>query len=199
MIEINNMCSDEPYQILNQLYKAAHDAGQKNIEAIAISSFNKNENEVESRFVNLKYINDHEWIFFSNYLSPKAIQFHSHDQISALIYWGAINTQIRLKANIKKTSQEFSDFHFQNRSKEKNALAISSFQSQPIDSFAKVTENFQTTLSSMNSHPKRPEYWGGYSFIPYYFEFWEGHENRLNQRHVFSMEEGSWSESLLQP
>jgi pyridoxamine 5'-phosphate oxidase len=199
MIKINNICSDEPYQILNQLYTAAEDAGQKHIEAIAISSYNKDKNEVESRFVNLKYINNNEWIFFSNYSSPKAIQFHSHDQISALMYWGAINTQIRLKASIKKTSQEFSDFHFHNRSKEKNALAISSFQSEPIDSFALVKESFQMTLASMNSHPMRPDYWGGYSFIPYYFEFWQGHANRLNQRHVFSMEGGSWSESLIQP
>jgi pyridoxamine 5'-phosphate oxidase len=199
MIKINNICSDEPYQILNRLYQSAQDAGQKNIEAIAISSFNTDENEVESRFVNLKYINCNEWIFFSNYFSPKAIHFRSHDQISALMYWGAINTQIRLKATIQKTSQEFSDYHFQNRSREKNALAISSFQSQPVDSFALVKENFQKSLASMNSHPKRPEYWGGYSFIPYYFEFWQGHKNRLNQRHVFSMEEGSWSESLLQP
>jgi pyridoxamine 5'-phosphate oxidase len=199
MIKINNISTDYPYQIFDRCYKKANAAGQKAIEAIAISSFNVLENEVESRFVNLKYINDNEWIFFSNYLSPKAMQFQSHDQISALMYWGAINTQIRLKARIKKTSQEFSDFHFQNRSKEKNALAISSSQSKPTDSFDLVKENFQITLASMDSHPSRPEYWGGYSFIPYYFEFWEGHENRLNKRHVFSLEDGSWRETLLQP
>ena len=199
MIDISNMSSDFPYQMLDRYYLAAQVSGQKSIEAIAISSFNENENEVDSRFVNLKYINGNDWIFFSNYLSPKAIQFQSHDQISVLIYWGAINTQIRLKARIQKTSKEFSDSHFQNRSKEKNALAISSSQSKPIDSFELVKENFQTTLTSMDSQSKRPEYWGGYSFVPYYFEFWEGNENRLNKRHVFSMEEGAWKETLLQP
>ena len=127
------------------------------------------------------------------------MQFESHDQISALFHWGAINSQIRLKAKINKTSVEFSDTHFQSRTKEKNALAISSNQSQLIDSFDSVKDNFYKTLASMDSESKRPDYWGGYSFTPYYFEFWEGHENRLNQRHVFSMEEGSWSESLLQP
>jgi pyridoxamine 5'-phosphate oxidase len=199
MIQINSISSDYPYQIFDRYYTAAQAAGQKAIETIAISSFNHDEKEVESRFVNLKYINGNEWIFFSNYLSPKATQFQSHDQISALIYWGAINTQVRLKARIQQTSQEFSDSHFQSRSKEKNALAISSSQSQPIDSFSSVKENFQTTLASMNSETKRPEYWGGYSFIPYYFEFWEGHENRLNKRDVFLMEEGSWKQTLLQP
>ncbi len=199
MIEINNISADSPYQMFNRLYSEAQEADQKAIEAIAISSFNQTKNEVESRFVNLKYINDNEWIFFSNYLSPKGIQFQEHDQISALLYWGAINTQIRLKARIQKTSNKFSDAHFQKRSKEKNALAISSSQSQLIDSFDSVKNNFQTTLSSMTSKTLRPEYWGGYSFIPYYFEFWRGHENRLNKRYVFSMENNSWREKLLQP
>jgi pyridoxamine 5'-phosphate oxidase len=199
MIDLVNITSDIPHNKFLDLYNQALKKKQRGIEAIAISSYDKFSNEVESRFVNLKYIKGNEWIFFSNYLSPKAMQFESHDQISALFHWGAINSQIRLKANIEKTSFEFSDDHFQGRTKEKNALAISSNQSQPIDSFDSVKENFHTALASMDSESKRPEYWGGYSFTPYYFEFWEGHENRLNQRHIFTMEEGSWSESLLQP
>ena len=199
MIKFLNLSSEKPYLQFKSAYQAALDNGQKGIEAISVSSFNKEANEVESRFVNLKYISGNEWIFFSNYRSPKAMQFESHDQISALFHWGAINSQIRLKAKINKTSAEFSDTHFQSRTKEKNALAISSNQSQLIDSFDSVKDNFYKTLASMDSESKRPDYWGGYSFTPYYFEFWEGHENRLNQRHVFSMEEGSWSESLLQP
>ena len=66
--------------------------------------------EVEARYVNLKYIDNNEWIFFSNYLSPKANQFESHDQVSILIYWASINTQIRMKAKIFKTSSEFKRF-----------------------------------------------------------------------------------------
>ena len=104
-----------------------------------------------------------------------------------------------MRAKIKRTTDEYNQNYFFDRSEEKNALAISSNQSQLIDSFDSVKDNFYKTLASMDSESKRPDYWGGYSFTPYYFEFWEGHENRLNQRHVFSMEEGSWSESLLQP
>ena len=199
MIEFLNNISNDPYKKFEDLYKKALKNNQKGIEAIAISSYDIINAEIESRFVNLKYIDGNDWIFFSNYQSPKAAQFESHDQISALFYWGALNTQIRLKAKIKKTSSELSDSHFQSRSKEKNALAISSSQSQPTESYDSVKENFHTTLASMNSSSQRPEYWGGYSFTPYYFEFWEGHENRLNKRKIFSMEEDVWKESLLQP
>ena len=33
---------------------------------------------------------------------------------------------------------------------------------------------------------KRPEYWGGYDFIPYSFEFWTGENNRLNKENYLS-------------
>ena len=199
MINFLNSSHEKPYILFQSLYQKAIENGQKGVEAISVSSYNELLKEVEARYVNLKYIDNNEWIFFSNYLSPKANQFESHDQVSVLIYWASINTQIRMKAKIFKTSSEFSDEHFQGRTKEKNALAISSNQSQAVDSFDQVTKNFNETLEIMTSETPRPDFWGGYSFTPYYFEFWQGHENRLNKRHVFKQQDNQWSEQLLQP
>tara|TARA_Y100000741_G_scaffold172227_1_gene130494 strand:+ start:57 stop:656 length:600 start_codon:yes stop_codon:yes gene_type:complete len=199
MIKFLNLNSDKPYIHFQSLYQDALDNGQKGIEAISVSSYNQIKKEVEARYVNLKYIADNEWTFFSNYHSPKASQFESHSQVSILIYWASINAQIRMKAKIFKTSAKFSDEHFQGRTKEKNALAISSNQSQTIESFDEVAKNFNETLDAMTSETVRPNFWGGYSFIPYYFEFWQGHENRLNKRHAFKQEDDQWTEQLLQP
>ena len=60
-----------------------------------------------------------------------------------------------------------------------NALAISSYQSKEIKSYDDVQKKYDTVLQDKCINLKRPEYWGGFSFIPYYFEFWEGHEHRL--------------------
>ena len=199
MIKFLNLNSEKPYIHFQSLYQEALDNDQKGIEAISVSSYNQIKNEVEARYVNLKYIANNEWIFFSNYHSPKASQFESHSQVSILIYWASINTQIRMKAKIYKTSAEFSDEHFQGRTKEKNALAISSNQSQTIESFDEVAKNFNETLDAMTSETARPNFWGGYSFTPYYFEFWQGHENRLNKRHVFEQQDSKWVERFLQP
>ncbi len=199
MIKFINLSTEAPYSHFQTLYKKALDQNQKGVEVISISSFDKNNNEVEARYVNLKYIQENEWIFFSNYLSPKAQQFESHDQISVLIYWEQINIQIRMKAKIYKTSDQFSDEHFQVRAKEKNALAISSNQSQSIESFEEVAKKFNSTLDAMTEETKRPQSWGGFSFVPYYFEFWQGHENNLNERHFFKQRGGKWQEGLIQP
>ena len=198
MIKFNNLNQEDPYILFKEKYERASKAGQKVIEAISISSFNKEMAEVDSRYVNLKFISNDEFIFFSNYDSPKALAFNSNNQIAALFYWSSINVQIRMKAQIKKTSKEFNQNYFFDRPEEKNALAISSNQSKPIDSYKQVKENFNKSLESDNLK-KCPEYWGGYSFIPYYFEFWEGHESRINKREVFNKTDGVWKHSFLQP
>jgi len=198
MIEFNNINQETPYQLLKEKYDEAVDAGQKGIEAISISSYNKEISEVDSRYVNLKFISNDEFIFFSNYDSPKASSFSSHDQIAALVYWPSINLQIRMRAKIKRTTDEYNQNYFFDRSEEKNALAISSNQSKPIDSYSQVKENYNKSLKN-DDLKKCPEFWGGYSFTPYYFEFWEGHESRLNKREVYEKSDDSWNHLILQP
>jgi len=198
MIDFLNLSQETPYLILKKKYDDALCANQKNIEAVSISSYSNKLKEVNSRFVNLKFIDNNDFIFFSNYDSPKSQEFKSHHQITCLIYWNSINTQIRIKAVIKKTSLEFNKNYFIHRLEKKNALAISSNQSVAIDSFKRVIENYSKSLEFDNLK-ECPDHWGGYSFKPYYFEFWEGHESRLNKRDSYHINNSEWHHSILQP
>jgi len=197
MINFIDINTSKPYLKFVSYYDKAI-KNQKNIEAMSISSYSTILEEVNSRFVNLKFIDNDSFIFFSNYNSPKSQEFRDHDQISALIYWNSINVQIRMKAKIKKTSNDFNQKYFYDRSEEKNALAISSNQSKPIDTYSQVKENYNKSLKN-DDLKKCPDFWGGYSFTPYYFEFWEGHESRLNKREVYEKSDDSWKHLILQP
>ena len=133
------------------------------------------------------------FIFFSNYESPKSKQFEEHNQISALIYWNTINTQIRINGLIKRTDQDFNQLYFSNRNLKKNALAISSKQSQPIPSYDDVRARYNEALNS-DSLDICPDYWGGFTFKPTTIEIWKGEENRLNKREKFARIDG-WKKS----
>ena len=198
MFEILNLNNSPPYLKYIEFYENAIKCDQKNIDAILIASYNKNLMEVNARYVNLKFIDNNKWIFFSNYNSPKADEFFLHDQITAVTYWPACNSQIRMKAIIKKTTSSFSKKYFTKRSKEKNALSISSYQSKQTASFEQVKNNYNNVLLNENLE-NCPDYWGGYVFTPYYFEFWEGHESRLNKRESFELNGDDWVQSFLQP
>ena len=198
MIKFNNLNQKTPYLLIKKKYDEALKAGQKGIEAISISSYNKDKNEVNSRYVNLKFIINDQFIFFSNYNSPKAIDFNSHSQIAALLFWPSINIQIRMRAKIKRTSNDYNQKYFFHRSEEKNALAISSNQSKIIDSFDEVKESFKKSLRN-DDLKKCPKYWGGYSFKPYEIEFWEGNEFRLNKRNLYRKDNTTWNHFILEP
>mgnify|MGYP006142487479 CR=1 FL=1 len=198
MIKFINDSLDLPYIKFREKYNQAKAKKQNLIEAISIASYSNELNQVDTRFVNLKIVDNKNFIFFSNYMSPKAKQFQSHNQVSIAIFWNSINIQIRMKALIKKVPYTMNDEYFSNRSKEKNALAISSKQSKKIDSFEMVKINFDESFKN-DDLKKCPEYWGGFSFTPYYFEFWEGHESRINKREVFNKIDDVWEQSFLQP
>ena len=198
MIQFINTCNKDPYIALKNKYTEAKNAGQKNIESICISSYDIKKKEVDSRLVNLKYIDNEKFIFFSNYNSPKSLSFQSHNQISAVIYWSSIDVQIRMKAKIKKTPPSLNRKYFLNRSPNKNALAISSNQSEIIESYESVILNYNMVKNSKDLSIC-PDYWGGFEFVPYYFEFWTGHPSRLNKRESYTLKSSEWLHNFLQP
>ena len=198
MINIKSINNEEPYNKYMELYDLALKNNQNQIERILIASYDKNLNEVNARYVNLKYIYQDQWTFFSNYNSVKAKEFLNHNQITAVSYWSSIDVQIRIKAIISKSNKDFSDKHYASRSNKKNALAVSSYQSETISSYQDVEKNYNHALES-NDLLTRPSYWGGYTFRPFYFEFWKGHESRINRREVHKIEGNCWKKSFLNP
>ena len=105
MINFINNNSCKPFELFRQKYSLALKKGQESIEAISISSYSPSNEEVNSRFVNLKIIDDEQFIFFTNYNSPKSKEFEKHNQVSVVFFWNKISTQIRIKAIISKTSE----------------------------------------------------------------------------------------------
>lgn len=198
MIQFINTLNNEPYLRLKAEYEDALKNNQEYIEAISIASYSKNNNYVDSRFVNLKFIDGEKFIFFTNYNSKKGEQLKSHNQIAVNIFWQKTNTQIRIKANVKKSSLEYNNSYFRSRSLQKNALAISSQQSQTISSYSQVVDKYEEVMKS-NDLKKCPSYWGGYEFIPFEIEFWKGNQFRLNKRDLYIKVNDSWNHHILEP
>ena len=65
MIEFINDYDAAPYKLFKEKYLDALEMNQSNIEAISVSSYSKKKCEVDSRFVNLKYVDGNKFIFFT--------------------------------------------------------------------------------------------------------------------------------------
>ena len=44
-----------------------------------------------------------------------------------------------------------------------------------------------------------PSFWGGYRIIPASWEFWQGRQNRMHDRFLYSKLEACWEIERLQP
>ncbi len=197
MIEINNRINSEPISLFEKLYKKANDENQLAIQAACLST-NSAKNRIRSRFINIKYIKDNNFIFFTNYESDKANEIDVNPNVALNFYWNSIDVQVRIEGNITKTSDTFSDEHWKKRTKAKNALAVSSNQSKKIKSYDLVLENHSYALQQENII-NRPYYWGGYELKANYYEFWEGHISRINKRKVYKIKGNEWQSFILQP
>lgn len=198
MIAFKLLQDKEPFNIFYSYYIDAKKHDQKNIEAACISSYSKELDEVNSRFVNIKYIEKNKFIFFTNYESPKSKEFNDCKKISMIFFWNNTNIQIRIKGTISPCNHEYNQKHFKTRTKEKNALAISSKQSQEILNYGKVKKNYYDALEIANLE-ECPNYWGGFQIEPFYFEFWKGNKNRLNKRISYNLNKNEWHKAILQP
>ena len=196
VIEFLNIKS-KPAKIFGELYDLAFLQRQANIEACCVSLVSSS-GYPTSRMVNIKSMNDTILNFYTNYKSSKAKDINFSNKISCVFYWPSTRTQIRISGIISKISNDESDLHFSKRTKEKNAIAISSMQSKKISSFEEVVDNYTNALKSSNLS-ERPSYWGGYKILPNYFEFWEGHDSRLNKRTVYIKDVNDWQSFTLQP
>ena len=198
MIKFIDLNDGPPFMMFKDYFDSSLLMNQDSIDAISVASYCYDTKQVDSRFVNLKFVIKDKFIFFSNYNSPKSIAFKSHNQICAVFYWPSINAQIRMKGLIERTSRKFNIEYFKNRALDKNSLAIISNQSKTIASYEEILANHNDAMKRQDL-TKCPEYWGGFAFIPFYFEFWEGHKSRINLRKVFTKSNNKWKESIIQP
>lgn len=196
MISFNLSKDIIPYNIFLDMYMLAQRASQKNIEAACFSTCS-DKKIPHSRFINIKYINDNEFIFFSNYQSLKAQDIQSNNNVALTFFWSSINVQIRIQGTISKLDDNRSNDHWKLRQNQKNILSISSNQSSPIASYSKVKKKYEEF--SNHDLSNRPNYWGGYAIIPNYFEIWQGHESRINKREVFELCDDNWKNFFLEP
>tara|TARA_B100000780_G_scaffold278245_1_gene251146 strand:- start:4172 stop:4783 length:612 start_codon:yes stop_codon:yes gene_type:complete len=183
-----------------ELYKESLKKNQKFADAGCLATYNPRKGKVSSRFVNIKYISNNSFIFFSNYNSQKALDINLFNNVALNFFWSTLNIQIRIEGEISKCNDLFSDEHFLQRTDKKNALAISSSQSSIITNFDKVIKNYTNVLNSTINLKKRPSYWGGYLIKPKYIEIWSGEQNRLNKREVFELDKNKrWISYFLEP
>lgn len=154
----------------------------------------------DSRVVLLKGLNETGFVFYTHYQSAKAVQLKKNPYAALNFYWPQLARQVRIRGLISKTSRRQSDEYFSSRPFLSQVAAMTAIQSTEIPDRTSLEEAFQQRLA-LSEHEKliRSEHWGGYRLMPDAVEFWQGRDNRLHDRIVYTRKNQSWQKSRLAP
>ena len=154
-----------------------------------------------ARYVLLKEYSDEGFVFYTNSISQKGKEIHQQPQVALVFYWKELHRQIRIEGNVEQLSSMLADKYFATRPRGSQISSWVATQSDVIpcqqfmhDKVNELTEKFA------NQSVPRPESWLGYRVIPRLFEFWQGQENRLHDRIIYSREKNMvWLTHRLAP
>ena len=147
------------------------------------------------RTVLLKIYDEQGFVFFTNYESIKAKQIDKHPQVALLFPWVGLARQVKITGTATRVPTAESMKYFATRGRGSQIGAWASPQSQVISSRslleAKVDE---IKRKFQDGEVPLPSFWGGYRVVPQTIEFWQGRENRLHDRFVYTREnDDQWS------
>jgi pyridoxamine 5'-phosphate oxidase len=152
-----------------------------------------------SRIVLLKGVDHAGFVFYTNYDSRKGREISANVHAALLFAWLPLERQVRIEGTLARLSAQESDDYFASRPLASRHAAIASPQSVPISSRAALQARYDEVVRATGDRPPRPAHWGGYRLMPAAIEFWQGRENRLHDRLLFSNTHSGWHLSRLAP
>ena len=153
-----------------------------------------------ARIVLLKGFDEAGFVFFTNYESAKARDLEDNPRACLLMFWAALERQVRITGVVTKTSAEESATYFHSRPFESQIGAWASAQSQKVDERAVLESRYAELAAKYAGMPvPLPPFWGGYRVAPESIEFWQGRKSRLHDRLLYVRRDGRWERSRLAP
>lgn len=153
----------------------------------------------DARAVLLKGIEGGGFVFYTNYLSRKGRQLEANPDACLVFLWSELERQVRVQGRAERVAAGDSDAYFASRPLGARLSAWASAQSEPVSSRAELERALERVKSLHGANPPRPPHWGGYRVIPSAIEFWQGRENRLHDRLLYSRAGDGWKIERLAP
>ncbi len=120
-----------------------------------------------ARMVLLKGIDARGFSFFTNYQSRKGGELAGNPHAALVLYWPALDRQIRITGRVSKLSAAESDEYFDSRPEGSRFSAAVSPQSSVIESRAALVKQLAKLKAQYpGGRPPRPKHWGGYLVRP---------------------------------
>lgn len=169
-------------------------------EAMALTTATP-EGKSAARMVLLKGVDDHSFLFYTNYESRKGQALAINPWASLLFWWNILHRQVRIEGTVSQLTAVESDAYFATRPRGSQLSVWASHQSEVVNGRESLENAFRRAeIRFAGEDVPRPSYWGGYRLMPVSLEFWQGRRDRLHDRLRYnSLGNGRWQVERLAP
>jgi pyridoxamine 5'-phosphate oxidase len=194
--------SSDPFEQFKIWFdESVRTAGDREPNAMTLATASR-DGAPSARVVLLKGFDSRGVVFFTNYESRKARQLAENPRAALSFHWPWLERQVQIEGVIQKTGREESAAYFDKRPLGSRLGAIASRKQSAVVENRTVLEDRLSALrvEYQSVDPPLPDFWGGYRLVPGRFEFWQGRENRLHDRFLYTPDsEGRWKIDRLSP
>ena len=197
-IEHDDLLND-PVEQFSLWFDQAKETDIPDPNAMILSTVSK-EGQPSQRAVLLKYFDRDGFVFFTNKESRKAHEIEGNPKVNLHFVWLELERQISIAGIATPISVTESARYFMSRPRNSQIAAWVSNQSSAISSRNLLMQKFQEIKQKFsNGDVPLPSFWGGYRVTPSSIEFWQGRENRLHDRFLYTLVNSGWQVERLAP
>jgi len=189
----------DPVDQFAQWFEEAKNTGIPDPNGMAIATVGP-DGQPSLRTVLLKYFDKKGFVFFTNYESRKGAEIEGNNKVSLLFPWLILERQVVIYGVAEKISKMESLKYFTSRPTGSQIGAWVSNQSSVISSRSLLVAKFEEMKQKFSKGEiPLPSFWGGFRVVPHSIEFWQGRENRLHDRFMYTKTEVDWKIERLAP
>ena len=191
----------EPFRLFAEWLEDATKSEINDPNALALATVDA-DGLPDVRMVLLKGLDDHGFVFYTNFESAKGQEILGSMKAAMCFHWKSLRRQVRVRGPVEIVSDAEADEYFASRPRGSRIGAWASRQSRPLESrFALEKAVAEYTARHAIGDIPRPPHWSGFRIRPVQVEFWHDRPFRLHDRVVFRRDapEGNWERSRLYP
>jgi pyridoxamine 5'-phosphate oxidase len=153
-----------------------------------------------ARYVLLKGYDHDGFVFYSHTDSHKGEQLQANPRAALVFYWHPMHRQVRIEGGVEILEPALADDYFRTRPRGSQLSAWVARQSSTVPHRSDLLSRMLELEQEYDGQAvPRPPNWLGYRVVPERLEFWQGQENRLHDRLLYSRAGGGWRITRLAP
>ncbi|MDH3366725.1 MAG: pyridoxamine 5'-phosphate oxidase, partial [Gemmatimonadota bacterium] len=158
--------SDDPIRLFGRWFDDAKRAGIFLPEAMTVATATP-DGAPSARMMLLKGVDEHGFVFYTNYDSRKAADLGANPRGALVLHWAILQRQVRVEGHIERVSEAESAAYFRTRPRGSRIAAWSSQQSAPLSSRAELERRVaDVDRRYPGDEVPLPAFWGGYRLRP---------------------------------